>query len=228
MPALNYETSGSEIQSIKNNTNRSTADIIINEDYAMIIKVTSIEAGIVKGIKVWDEAEVPTIFSAILKFRGFDGTPEDSSIKIDEHVVFHRVGEAKGIGKAGFELHGVDNDKSSWICLIDSNPVIFVQDSGSGSGSNVKFNGTSWVTPGGAISLNFISPDPVTSYHNGVPPWKVGRRYAAQRIGNKYIVFLPGFGNPTKSFSQTVNSVKWDIKTDSSGKIIEFNAVGVT
>ena len=228
MTALNYETSGSELQSISNDANRSTADLIINEDYAIVIQVTSIEGGIIKGVKVWDEAGVKTVFSAIFRFRGFGGVPDPSVVKIGEHVIFHRVGEAKGVGQSGFELHEVDNAKSSWVCLIDSNPVIFVQDNGVGSGSNVVFNGTTWSPPAGATTLNFVATDPNSSYHDVFPPWKAGRRYAAMRIANKYVVFLPGFGNPTKIFTQTVNSVKWEIKTDSSGKVIEFTAEEVT
>ena len=210
---LNYETQGSELIKVNNDPVRSTADIIINEDWCMVMQVIVVSEGVVEAKKVWDSGD--TRFFARLKYSGQDGTPEDHELEVGQHVIFHRVGEFDNNGENGFELHDEDADKTSWICIIDTKTFIWITDNGDGNG-----------TYDGEI-FPLVVTDPLTNFYNSTPPWSLGRKYLGQRSGDTYIVYLAGKGDAVETFSETAGDVTWTITTDSTGKLVEFTAVAV-
>lgn len=220
---LNYETKGSELAKQAHDTrNRTTADIIVNEDYSMLVKVVVYFEGIVTAQKVWDEAASPKLFEAVAMYRGKEGYPEDHEIKEGEYVVFHRVGEFENAGFDGFELHEADKNKTSWVCFADKNEACWVLDTGSGSGTKVKYENSTWIAVGDTLPL--VATDPLVNFYNSSPPWKAGRVYLAQRYGSAYVVDLMGFGPEEKIFSQTAGEITFTLKTDSTGKVLGFTA----
>lgn len=222
MPILNYETKGSKIATLKHDTrNRSTEDLIVNEDWSIVVEVVELGDGFVIGKKVWDESASPKLFHAILKYDGFWDTPGTKDIDIGQIVVFHRVGEFEGQGTTGIELHKEDSqNKSSWLCLINKN-FIWVEDNGDGTGKEVRLFNTTWITFGDSLPL--ITIDQISRFYDQKPPWNKGRKYLGQRSGNLFLVQLLGFGPLAKTFTQTAGGFTFILKTDSSGKVIDFS-----
>jgi len=210
---LNYETAGSELLKVTGDPTRSTADIIINEDYTIIVKVISVENGIVEGVKVWDQGD--TRFFAVLKYHGKAGTPEDSELEAGEYILFHRVGEFTNKGTEGFELHEEDVLKCSWVCFLDNKKTIWVTDNGDGTGT---YKGK---------TLPLKPSDPLSSYYNNEPPWLEGRVFLGQETEGSYVVFISGVGEGSKSFSSTAGDVIWTLGVDNAGKIVSFTAEDV-
>lgn len=119
---LNYETVGSELLNVPASHKKSTENVIVNEDWAMVVKITGYSAGIVSGTKVWDLAGTPKTFEAIAQYRGNTGTPSASEIETDAYTVFYRVGDFDSNGTTGFELHTQDAYKASWVCFVGKQP----------------------------------------------------------------------------------------------------------
>ena len=221
---LNYETAGSELLKVNSDPERSTADIIVNEDYCMVMKVIAVFGGIVEASKVWDSGD--TRFYARLKYHGKDGVPDDSELEVGQHVIFHRTGEFSNSGEEGFELHEEDVTKTSWVCFIHRVEIISIQDNGNGTGFKVEYINGLWVAEVPVKTYILKSPDPDSCFHNDAPSWKEGRIYQGRVFDNVCIVSLQGFGDETKTFVQTINGAMWTIGTDSSGKVITFEVQG--
>ena len=114
----NILTKGSELLTIKNDPiQKSSENVIINEDYSMVIQVTGYYLGKVEGYKVWDIDKTKK-FQAIAKYNGQGGVPLDTEIEIGSYVIFHRVGDFNSQGVNGFELHTENPANSSFVCFI--------------------------------------------------------------------------------------------------------------
>jgi len=224
MSVYNAESKGSELITISNDRKRSTQDIIINEDWCMVMSVISCTNGIISATKVWDGAAEKKVFYAELKYSGREGTPLDTTMEEGQHVVFHRVGEYNSNPleeSAGFELRAENPDKVSWVCFLDSNPIIWVYDNGDGSGYEAIYSGSGWSQVG--ESLDLVATDPLTQYYTNTPPWCEGRVMLGQKHGDNFIVYLSGFGSPTKIFTFDAGGVTFTLVTDSSGKVTDFS-----
>ena len=207
---LNFETAGSELLKVKNDPDRSTDDIIINEDWCMVMKVISISEGIVEAVKVWDSGD--TRFFARLKYHGKAGTPDDDELEVGEHVIFNRVGEFNNNGSEGFELHDTDINKTSWVCFIEAPSFLWIIDNGDGTGTAA------------GETLSLVVTDPLSSFYNDTPPWLSGRSYLGQKSGTVFIVYLSGKGPLSETFTQTAGDITWTLTTDSTGKVLDFVA----
>ena len=221
---LNYETRGSELATQLANPAKSTHDIITNEDWSMVVEVYDVNEGIVQGYKVWDMAVSKTLFSATLEYLGHPGTPPDDVVKIGQHVIFYRVGEYKGTGNAGYELHIEDPLRTSWVCFVGCIPVIFVQDLGNNTGKEVVYSSGAWQTPAWSEILTIKTADPLNVFEDDAPPFQAGRIYAAQKIAGIYIVFLLGQGPLEKTFEASAGGITWAIDVDGQGNVKNFTA----
>lgn len=120
---LIHETAGSELAKLNFSHQRSTQDIIINEDWAMVVKITTYDetTGAVTGEKVWDTATEPAVFNAFAKYNGKSGIPVASDVEIDSYAVFHRTGEFNTAITSGSPTPAIRTDGAnsySWLLLI--------------------------------------------------------------------------------------------------------------
>lgn len=113
----NIITKGSEILSDTFTVNKSSEDLVINEDYSMVVIVTEYLYGKVSGYKVWDTNQTKKFYAKAM-YNGIAGTPADTEIEVGSYVVFNRVGDYNSQGIGGFELHTEDAGKSSFVCFI--------------------------------------------------------------------------------------------------------------
>ena len=93
--SLIHETVGSELANQAFSHARSTQDIIVNEDWVMVAKITDYSeiTGVVKGEKVWDTSGTKTVFNGFAKYNGVAGIPSDTEVEVNAYTPFHRVGE---------------------------------------------------------------------------------------------------------------------------------------
>jgi hypothetical protein len=206
---------------------RSTINVPVNEDWSMVVEILSVSGGIVQGKKVWDTATVPKTFYAKLLFNGHGGTPQDE-IFTSGRTIFHRVGNFNSQGTSQPELTTENSNNFSWVCFAE-NPLVQVEDLDGSTGKEVYFDSSgNKQTPPGSETLSLVANDTSSSYYNGNPPFQTGRIYWGQKIfgnPNYYLVFLPGFGDEEKTFSDTAGGVTFTIKIDGSGKVLDFTAV---
>lgn len=223
---LNYETKGSELVSISGEIEKSTAPVIINEDYVILVEISAVLNGLATGTKIWDEATPATNFYAQLMYRGQPEMPPDTSIQVGQHIEFYRCGEFKSQGLYGFELHEENATKISWICFVD-NPVLFCKDKGDGTGDEVVFDPSTgtWSIPAGSRNKILITTDPLTQYHNSTPPYALDRIYPVQAFGNYWVIFLPGFGPIETDFAQTAGGLTFTPEVDGQGNLLNFTVV---
>ena len=118
----NVITKGAEILSLEASPDKSTENIILNEDYAMVVEITEVLYGKVGGFKIWDKDRTKK-FYAKLAYTGKLGVPVDSEVSVGSHAVFNRVGDFNSQGTEGFELHTEDASKISFICFIPKNSI---------------------------------------------------------------------------------------------------------
>ena len=220
---LNYETAGSQL-AIKNaDPARSTEDVVINEDWSMVMVVIAVESGIVTAKKVWDERN--KIFYASLAYEGKEGVPPDDCMDVGQHVIFHRVGDfnSNGLGYPpyGFELHKEDPSCTSWICFVSGEELIFIRDVGENRGRHVRYNNGTWETVDD-IARPLATLDPASTFHNGSPPYQIGRIYQGQRREDIYLIFLPGHGPLEKTMTRVINDIVATLYLDGQGNVLEF------
>jgi len=205
----------------------------INEDYSMVIEVVDVSGGIVMGVKVWDETLNPKMYNAKLLYSGIvDTIPPDSSVELNSYVVFNRVGAYNSNGDANPELNTENPEDYSWVCFVTTQPMVFVEDTGEGTGKEVSFdsNGLKFY-PANAKTLVMLATDPLTYYHNSSPPFKKGRVYPAKYNGGGvnneefWIVFLPAKGDLEKTFEQSIGASTLYIDVDGQGNVIDFRSV---
>uniref|UniRef100_A0A6H1ZEN9 Uncharacterized protein n=1 Tax=viral metagenome TaxID=1070528 RepID=A0A6H1ZEN9_9ZZZZ len=226
MSLYNAEASGSELLEVRTDRNRSTQNLIINEDWCMVMKVLTCENGVVSATKVWDEKDTEgKIFYAVLKYAGKEGVPPDSSIEVGQFVVFHRVGDFNSQGNGllefeGFELRTENAEKNSWVCFVETS-LTWVYDLGDGTGKEAIFNGAAWTQVGAAYNL--VATDPLTAYYTNTPPWCAGRVLLGQKQGDVFVVFLSGLSTTKKIFTFDAGGVTFRLTTDSSGKVTDFS-----
>jgi hypothetical protein len=200
----------------QNNVKKSILSLPINEDWAMVIKVTEVVDGIVKGHKIWDNSANPKLFNAKIMYLGQEGEVPENIIEINSFVVFYRCGEYNNIGSDFPELHEENQNGYSWICFVSSDNSIIIEDKGGGIG---EANGE---------QLQMIPADPLNFFHNSAPAWAVGRKYAGKKIqGNDendsyFVVFLPGRGNIEKTFNVEVGETTLILEIDGQGNVIDF------
>jgi len=205
-------TAGTEWMPI-NNIKKSTIALPINEDWAMIINVTEVSEGIVKGFKLWDTSDNPKIFNAKIMYLGQNGEPSENLLEINSLVVFYRCGEYNNIGQDAPELHEKNQNGYSWICFVGMDTSLIIEDKGEGIGES---NGE---------QLEMIPADPLDFFHNSTPPWSAGRKYAGKKIigdPSYFVVFLPAKGDIEKTFTAEIGTTTLTLEVDGQGNVIDF------
>jgi len=223
----NSFSNGTQGLNIPYDKEKSLVFLPSNEDYSMVVEVTSVLDGLVTATKVWDESANKKIFYAKLEYAGKSGIPSDDMLEIGQHVVFYRVGDFNSQGAEDYERHIENADNCSWVCLINETNLIYVRDLGNDQGEEVAFNNAGIVfIPVNSETLEIISADPVTFFWESTPPFKIGRIYAGQKIlgtPNYYIVFLPAKGDTIKTFVQDAGGNTFTVNVDGQGNITGFN-----
>lgn len=228
----NVQTNGSEIVQVSGEN--GPVDLIINEDYEMLVQVENVNNGIVRGWKLWDKSNGGSegvLFYAQLQYEGLPGTPPDSAVKVGQVVLFSRCGNFNqvftDIDKVeGYSLHDTEENptKISFICFIGTETFTII-DEGNGKGRPGKLLDGSWAVDTEYDSKELIPSDPLINFHNNTPPFQSGRRYLGKDVGDKYIVYLPGFGDEEQLISQTAGDIVWTLSLDGSGHVLDFTAV---
>lgn len=122
----NTLTKGSELLPVMGDTEKSTEDVIINEDWCMVAVIISYDASIgrVTLSKIWDLAGTKKQFYAWAKYPGTSGIPAAHEVEVGAHVPVYRTGETNiqfGTVPEVFELHGPANySKASFVCFFFS------------------------------------------------------------------------------------------------------------
>jgi len=90
----NCITPGSELLRVNSRHDKSTEDIIVNEDWAMVGVVLeyNAEIGKITAKKAWDTSQNPYRFY-IWAYREDGVIPSADDILVNSHIVFHRCGE---------------------------------------------------------------------------------------------------------------------------------------
>ena len=220
----NIFTQNTEGLEISYSQEKSVIDYPVNEDRAIVVEVTGINGNIIEGKKIWDEAPTPKTLYA--KKIG-DGVPE-----IGSYMIFHRVGDYNSPGESGYELHIEDATKVSFVCFIGAAKVTFVRIDMAifdmAWGTEVIFDNFGTPTPVG-LSLDCYPSDSWDQFHNGNPPWEMGRIFFAERIEDAFIIWLPGFGSYEKTIqAQSGTGVKCEIDIDAQGNVLDFRAEQAT
>lgn len=218
---LNYETKGSRKVSINGNPSKSTVGVIDNEDWCMVCTVYAYNGGQLQAKKIFDEAD--TIFHAVVKYTGREGTPPDNVLEEGQEVILYRVGDYNSAGVELPELHEENPANYSWLCLVPNDEIIYVQDQGGGQGKQVEYREFNWVEKGEALQM--IATDPVGHFHNGSSPFAVGRIYPAKRVMDEFLVYLPGHGNGDYAITRIAGGVIFTLTLDTQGNVINFEAV---
>lgn len=228
---LNYETPGGERAAISELT--SSLPVIVNEDYCMLVRITSPSNGsggvypvnsyqegypcIVKGQKIWDLGATKKDFYFMLLYAGRADYPGPTTVTYDQVIPIYRVGEYEGQGTYGFELHDENSLKISWVAFVNVPQMIAVQVTGS-TAKPVRYENGAWVTYGTSktatpLGLNFYG-SPLVS----------GSIYLAYETANAYMIECRGYGEKAKTLSATLNQFRISIDVDATGKILTVTA----
>jgi len=217
----NVFTPGTKGIPVASDPKKSQELIPSNEDWAMVVEILSVNEGIVEAKKIWDTTG--TIFRASMRYLGMPGLPHDSLLTVGSYAVFHRTGDFSNSGPQGFELHTEDVTKTSWICFVTADPIVYVYDNGDGTGQECEFDGHNFDLVATAPILDLRALDPATFFHGDTPNWKRDRVYRGQRYSTFYLVDNPGFGTIAKTFYGTSTTTTIKIDVDGSGNIIEVS-----
>jgi hypothetical protein len=203
----------------------SLVNIPSNEDWAMVVEVTAVLEGLITCKKIWDSKNKP--FYARLRYAGKAGTPPDSSVEVGQNIVIYRVGDFNSQGNEDFELHEENPNNYSFVHFVNDISLKYIRDLGNNTGEEVAFDDTGTVfVPNGSEVLSMQTADPLQFFHNDMPPFSEGRIYAGQRVGNKYIVFLPGHGEIEKIFTVELSTGEViQLQADGQGNVLDFRKV---
>ncbi|RLD10041.1 MAG: hypothetical protein DRI56_03195 [Chloroflexota bacterium] len=166
----------------------------VNEDYAILIEVSSANSSYVKGYKLWDVDNS----SEFIAENKLGKIPE-----VGSKVIFHRT-------------------PSGWICFPE-NTLCYVVDTGDSGGNRVGKRGKfdafgNFVTIGDNVPL--VPFD--ANYHQNQPPWKTGRIYAGVDFGSKVYVYLPGYSEIVEYKGITLSGTDISLALDYQGNVVEF------
>lgn len=206
MSVINYATKGSKFLNLAGDIEKSVAPIIVNEDWCMVVEVSDSNEGVIKGYKAWDQAVLRTEFTATLVFAGRPGTPPADIFSPGDYVLFYRIPAT------------VQGQESSWLCVVEDIPVVYVKDLGSGIGTQVYYDKGAWTALNPPVILDLVLTDPATCYYGN--PWKANRIYPAKRMQNKFVVFLPGFGPKEKTWTEE----GFTLSVDAVGHILSLTS----
>lgn len=109
----NIITAGTQLMQADKDTERSTRNIPINEDWSMLCKIISYVAPKVKVVKVWDKANNPTVLNCWAMYPGIQGEPTNAEVVVGNHCHVYRtgVGNVDFVGTpTGFQL---DDEQST-------------------------------------------------------------------------------------------------------------------
>ena len=206
-------------------TKQSLVRIPTNEDWAMIVDITGVTAKsdglFVEGEKIWDEAGTKKTFYALAN--------RDFIFQEGGQAIFYRVGEGNNDATdSTFQLRDISNTTKTSFLAVPYENMVFVEDIGGTprQGKSVDFDssGVKFV-PANSITQNLVTIEPTGNFHNGNPPYKTGRIYAGQRIGNIFLVWLTGFGDVDNEETTVVDSVSLLWQYDNAGKLISMAKV---
>ena len=202
MGISNVFTQGTQGLPLANDPKQSSFDIPTNEDWAVLVEISreTNENGTeyVYGYKVWDKNKTTELKAKKLGF---------GTLKAGQRIKFFRVRpDASGVFLA---------------CFVSK--IVIVEDLGNGSGREVlinKLGATEQID--NAIVLPMKTLDPITQFHDSSPPFAAGRRYFGQRIGEIYLVWLPGFGVYQKTLEAGIGENTAYIDIDGQGNVLDF------
>lgn len=236
MPLLNYETPGGERAQISDI--KSSLPIIVNEDYCMLVRITSPEstsggvtpvneyqAGqpcIIKGQKIWDMGDPKKEFYFMLLYPGKTSYPGPTMVSYNQVIPIHRVGEFEGRGVEGFELHEENVSKISWVAFVTAPQMIMVRVLGNVA-IPVTYQGGSWVTQGTSkialpLGTSFYSNE---IFHNGAI-------YLGYEVEHAYMIEIRGYGPKVKTITGAVNQLRISVDVDATGKVLDISAGEIT
>jgi len=192
---------------------QSSISLPTNEDWAILVKVARItefpelETTYVYGVKVWDDSQSPTELTAKLIGSG--------KIEVGTRIKFFRV--------------PADTSGVQFICFAPKS-LLIIEDLGNGTGRpcQVDKNGNFSADTGSAV-LPMKPLDPLTQFHDGNPPFRRDRKYFGQRVGNIYLVWLPGFGDYAKTIEKKFVISDGSIQSaemalDGQGNVLDFQS----
>lgn len=236
MYILNYETPGGERAQISDLT--SSLPVVVNEDYCMLVRITSPDNGnggvypvnsyvegqpcIVKGQKVWDMGETKKDFYFMLLYAGNATYPGPTTVTYNQVLPIHRVGEYDGQGTYGFELHESNNSKISWVAFVNVPQMIMVRVIGSLATPVVYENGA-WITKGTAKTAT-----PLGTNFYSTTVFIDESIYLAYETTNAYMIEVRGYGSKAKTITGALNQLRINIDVDASGKVLAVSAGELT
>lgn len=236
MPLLNYETPGGERAQISEIN--SSLPVIVNEDYCMLIRITSQESSgggvvpvneyqsggpcIIKGQKIWDMGDPKKDFYFMLLYPGKTSYPGPTTVTYNQVIPIHRVGEFDGRGVEGFELHEENNYKISWIAFVNTPQMIMVRILGN-LATPVTYQNGSWVTQG---TTKIALPLGTSFYSNNI--FHNGAIYLAYEVEHAYMIEIRGYGTKVKTITGSVNQLQISIGVDATGKVLDISAGEIT
>lgn len=235
MALLNYETPGGERAAISDL--KSSLPVIVNEDYCMLVRITSPDNGnggvspvnayqagypcIVKGQKIWDMGETKKDFYIMLLYAGKSEYPGPTTVAYNQVIPIHRVGEFDSAGTYGFELHEENSLKISWVAFVNIPQMIMVQVSGS-QATPVIYQDGAWTTTGTAKTATPLG----TNFYGS--PLVSGAYYLAYETASAYMIEVRGYGDKAKTITGLLNQLRIDIDVDATGKVLAVTAAEVT
>lgn len=235
MELLNYETPGSERAQINDLIN--TLPVIVNEDYCMLVRVSSADDGaggvypvntysdgypcIVKGEKIWDLGDTKKEFYFILLYAGRADYPGPKTVTYNQVIPIYRVGEYDSKGTYGFELHEENQNKISWVAFVNVPQMILVQVIGSQATPVVYENGA-WVVKGTAKTAIPLG----TNFYGS--PLVSESKYLAYETTNAYMIELRGYGSKATTLTASLNQLRVSVDVDPTGKVLAITAAELT
>lgn len=233
MDLLNYETPGSERAQIPGLT--SNIPYIVNEDYCMLVKITSPATGtggiypvnsyesggpcIVKGEKIWDMGNPKKEFFFLLLKAGKSGYPTPDEVQYQQTIPIYRVGEYSSAGTSGFELHKEEASKISWVAFVGAPPMVLVRMYSSTTGYSVEWRNGQWTTRGQTKTVQTMG----THFYGTA--LTTGDIYLGYETPNFYLVEMRGYGELAKTISTSINQLRIEIDVDASGKILDLRMI---
>lgn len=236
MNILNYETPGSERAQVPGIT--SNIPVIINEDYCMLVRITSSAASgggitpenvytqggpcIVRGEKIWDMGTTKKQFYFLLLRAGRSDYPTPEEITYGQVIPIYRVGEYEGVGTGGFELHTKNDSNISWVAFVNTPCMYLIRALSTEIGVPIAWRNGQWVEIGTRKAISTLGQD---FYGTAIVAEEL---YLGYDAGTYYALEIRGYGEKAKTFTTQVTQLKIDIDVDASGKILDLRATELT
>lgn len=200
---------------------RSLLNIPSNEDFCMLVVLTSFSEGLAIGYKLWDTADIND--KRIFRAQAINWESNED-LQVGQVIPFYRTGEFENFGNNGYELHTEDNTKTSWICFVQKpTPLFIIIDNGNGKGNKL----------GDTEVLDLVPLDSLEQFYD--TPWIEGRNYFGTKITPTqtsadpyYLIDFHGFGAVAETFSKSEGGFSFEVEVDCQGKLLDFRVESST